>query len=122
MSGQELNDFQMQQLQAAEKDINSLESFLEDGQIKADGSGLAAQLVELVATLRKEHSTLTDARLRHTALEEKRMVYNAIGHQGTGYTGRGHWYQCSHCSAVYVVDAFCSIMASCQKYVCLHEA
>ena len=62
-----------------------------------------ARLDNHIAQLQSEHDKLLAACNSGLTLETKRMIFAAIGHTGPGYTGQGHWYQCSNCSSVYVV-------------------
>ncbi|MCJ1422503.1 hypothetical protein MMC29_000383 [Sticta canariensis] len=56
------------------------------GKVRAGSE--AERLRGLVTQLSTEHSTLLQACQRHITLEEKRMVFNAIGYTGTGFTGQ----------------------------------
>lgn len=63
----------------------------------------AARLLGNEQQLQAELTKLQTAHSSNITPQEKRMVYQAMGLTGPGYTGRGHWYQCSHCGSAYSV-------------------
>jgi hypothetical protein len=80
------------------------EGFLDSvGQGDPGMSGAVAELRAAVAELGTEHRKLEQSWTSLITLEEKKMVFKALGLMGRGFQGRGHWYSCRGCGMNYAV-------------------
>ncbi|KAK9802792.1 hypothetical protein WJX73_006176 [Symbiochloris irregularis] len=101
VSEQRAHELQEQALQQADGCLKDLRRMLTEGMVRDTAE--AARLLGNEEQLQAELTKLQTAHSSNITPEEKRMVYQAMGHIGQGYTGRGHWYQCRNCGSAYVV-------------------
>jgi len=71
--------------------------------VEGGGPNVTVQLTAAAKELQEEQTTLEKSWNDLITLAEKKMIFEAIGLRGPGYSGQGHWYSCRGCGGVYVV-------------------